>query len=61
MITEDTVGITIAEPDELILVTLERVTNGGVENADTVFGLTVDFHYQVDRLATPNRAPNFYV
>lgn len=53
-------ALTLTEPDELILVTLRRVPNGGVENPDTVFGLLVDFHYESDRRTTPNRAPDFY-
>ena len=53
-------ALTLTEPDELILVTLRRVTNGGTDNADTVFGLMVDFHYESDRDATPNRSPDFY-
>lgn len=53
-------ALTLTEPDELILVTLRRVTNGATDNAAQVFGLTVDFHYETDRNATPNRAPNFY-
>lgn len=57
----DVDALTLDEPDELIIVTLKRVTNGGTENTDSVFGLMVDFHYQVDRRATPNKAPNFYV
>jgi hypothetical protein len=56
----DADAMTLTEPDELLLVTLRRVTNGGVDNTDQVFGLMVDIHYQVDRLATPNKAPNFY-
>ena len=62
MVAEVAVGdaLTLTEPDELILVTLRRVTNGGTDNSDTVFGLTVDFHYERDRDATPNKAPNFY-
>lgn len=52
--------LTVLEPDELILVTLRRVTNGATENTDQVFALTVDFHYQTDRDSTPNKAPNFY-
>lgn len=52
--------LTLTEPDELILVTLRRVTNGGAENNDTVFGLMVDMHYEADRDSTPNKAPNFY-
>ena len=53
-------ALILTEPDELILVTVRRVTNGGTDNADTVFGLLVDFHYETDRHTTPNRAPNFY-
>ena len=63
MISEVSIGdaLTMVEPDELVLVTLRRVTNGGADNGDTVYGLTVDFHYQSDRDATPNKSPNFYV
>ena len=54
-------ALTLTEPDELLLVTLTRITNEGVENPDAVFGLMVDLHYEVDRLSTPNKSPNFYV
>ena len=53
-------ALTFTEPDELLLITLRRVTNGGTNNTDAVFGLMVDFHYEVDRASTPNKAPNFY-
>lgn len=53
-------ALTLTEPDELILVTLRRVTNGATDNTDQVFGLLVDFHYQSDRNSSPNRSPNFY-
>lgn len=53
-------ALTLTEPDELIIVVLRRITNGAVDNADQVFGLTVDLHYQSDRDATVNKAPNFY-
>ena len=52
--------LTLTEPDELLLVVLRRVTNGGVNNTDNVFGLMVDLHYESDRNCTPNKAPNFY-
>jgi hypothetical protein len=48
------------EPDELLLVTITRVTNGGTNNTDTVFGLQVDLHYESDRHVTRNKSPNFY-
>lgn len=51
----------LTEPDELFLVTVRRVSNGGTDNTDNVFGLTVDFHYESDRDSTPNKAPNFYI
>jgi hypothetical protein len=62
MVTEmsDAQAITITEPDELILVTLCRVSNGGTDNPDRVFALNGDFHYERDRDATPRKAPNFY-
>lgn len=53
-------ALTLTEPDELILVTVKRVTNGGTDNANTVFGLMVDLHYESDREVTPQKAPNFY-
>lgn len=60
MVTEDATGFTAPEVDSVIIMELKRVTNGGTENADTVFGLFVDFHYESDRNATLNRAPDFY-
>jgi hypothetical protein len=60
MITEDAVGIPALEVDSLVLVELKRITNGGAENADTVFGLYVDFHYESQQYATPSRTPDFY-
>lgn len=53
--------LTLTEPDELILITLRRVTNGGTDNTDTVYGLTVDMHYESNRDSTLNKAPDFYV
>lgn len=50
----------LSEPDELILVTVRRVTNGGTDNTDDVFGLMCDLHYESDRDATPQKAPDFY-
>lgn len=62
MVAEVAIGdiLTLTEPDELILVTLRRVTNGGTNNTDTVFALCVDMHYESDRDTTINKAPNFY-
>lgn len=60
MITEDAAGFIVPEVDSLILLELKRITNGGTDNTDTVFGLFVDIHYQVGQLATPSRTPDFY-
>jgi hypothetical protein len=48
------------EPDTLIMVQLKRITNGATDNTDNIFALFADVHYQSDRVATLNRAPNFY-
>lgn len=53
-------SLTLIEPDELILVTLRRVTNGGTNNTDLVYGLCADIHYESDRDTTINKAPNFF-
>jgi hypothetical protein len=53
-------ALILTEPDELLLVTVRRVTNGGTDNPDLVFGLLVDFHYESDRKNTPNKSPDFY-
>jgi hypothetical protein len=60
IVTEDTVGFTIPPVDSLIILELKRVTNGGTENANTVFGLFVDIHYQAAMVGTISRAPDFY-
>jgi len=60
MLIEDAVGFSALEPDEFLAIELVRITNGGVDNADTVFGLSMGLHYQVQQFATPNRTPNFY-
>lgn len=62
MISEvsDADSVAMTEPDELFLVTLKRVTNGGTDNTDQVFGLHVDIHYETDREFTAFKAPDFY-
>jgi len=52
--------ITLTEPDEIIFVTLRRIAASTDECTADVFGLTVGFHYEADRVGTPQRAPNFY-
>lgn len=58
----ETVAISSSEleVDGLIIVNIERVTNGGTDNTDDIFMLTTDVHYQSSNLATKNKAPNFY-
>ena len=62
MISEvsDAAAIDMPEIDTLIVIRLERVTNGGTDNTDDVFGIFVDLHYQKDRFGTPQKAPDFY-
>ena len=60
MITEDVVGFPALDIDTLFIAELKRITNGGTDNTDTVFGLFVDLHYQVGQFATPSRVPDFF-
>jgi hypothetical protein len=49
------------EVDAMIVMRIYR--DGTHDNdtfPDTVLGITADLHIEVDRAATPNRAPNFY-
>jgi len=48
------------EPDGILWIKLNRVSNGGSNNNDGIFVLTVDVHYQSNAIATKNRSPNFY-
>jgi len=50
----------LTEPDGIIQCKITRVTNGAVDNADSVFLLTADIHYQSTSMATFGKAPNFY-
>ena len=57
----DNDALILTEPDELIMITLQRVTNGATDNTNNIFGLTVDLHYQAATIGTINKAPNFYL
>ena len=57
---ETTIDVTNAEPDSVIWVQVERVTNGATDNTDDIYLLLVDCHYQMSRFATPQKAPDFY-
>lgn len=58
-VTEHGVGFTAPDIDSLIILHLTRVTNGGTENTDGVFGLFVDLHYEAQQYGTVNRAAPF--
>lgn len=61
MITETSgVTITALEPDSVILARIRRITNGGTDNPNNVFGFMTDLHYQANTPGTKNRSPNFY-
>lgn len=59
-VTEAASGITTPEIDTIIIARIKRVTNGGTDNTDTVFGITLDWHYPTEGFATKNRNPDFY-
>lgn len=54
------INIPNMEPDGIIEVAVERITNGGINNANGIFLMTNDIHYQSNSLGTLNRAPDFY-
>lgn len=60
MITEEPSPRPLPDIDSLIMIELKRIANGGTDNADGVFGLYFDLHYQVGQVATPNRSPDFF-
>ena len=62
MVTETVAidGSAITEPDGHIWVNLKRITNGGSENADTIYVFDADVHYQSTNMATAGKAPSFY-
>lgn len=53
-------ALALGEVDGLLLVEVKRVTNGGVDNANDVFLLMADVHYQSDTITTKNRNYPFY-
>lgn len=60
MVTETTTPIILIEPDELIIATLRRIAPSAGSNANPVFGLMLDLHYQSSIEGTLNKSPNFY-
>lgn len=48
------------EVDGILMVNLKRITNGGTNNANTIFVTMTDCHYQSNTFNTKNRAPDFY-
>ena len=60
MVTEHPTGFAMPDIDSLFIAELKRVTNGGTDNTDNVYGLFMDLHYEVGQFATPNRLPPFY-
>lgn len=57
----DAIPATNLEPDSLILVRIFRDASHANDTCtDAAFLLTADCHYQVDRLSTKNKSPNFY-
>lgn len=48
------------EVDSIVWIRVRRVTNGGVDNANGIFMLLSDLHYQSNGSPTKNKSPNFY-
>jgi len=61
MITETAaISVPNLEPDSMLCTRIRRITNGGSDNADTVFGFQADLHYQATSVGTKNRFVPFY-
>jgi len=60
MVTEDVIGFAALPIDALWIAEIKRVSNGATNNTDTVFGMFVDLHYEVQQFATPFKEPPFY-
>ena len=62
MVTEASVDDAFVAPevDSIILMRVKRNSTSPT-NTDTVFGLFVDLHVEIDRAATPSKSPDFYV
>ena len=59
--TASSIDVTNIEPDSLILLRVFRdATHANDTLTDTAFLLKVDIHYEIDRIATKNKTPNFY-
>ena len=56
----DAQALDVPQVDSLIIADVKRITNGGTDNADTVFCLFIDYHFEMDRFGTPQKAPDFY-
>lgn len=54
-----TQALQLVEPDELIVMTLELLSN--TIPTDAICGLYVDLHYESERDGTKNKAPGFYI
>lgn len=49
------------EPDTILMCRVFRDATHPNDTLDAeVFGITLDMHYQVNRISTPNKRPNFY-
>jgi len=61
MVSEVAIGdaFTAPEVDSIILMRLKRNSTSPT-NADTVFGMFVDLHVEIERVGSKNKAPDFY-
>lgn len=55
-----TLVLTNAEPGAVCHIKITRVTNGVSDNTDSVFGMSMNCQFEIDRVGTLNRHPNYY-
>lgn len=56
----DAIPSTLLEPDSIVMMRIFRDHTVANNYTGNIFGLQADLHYQVGRLFTKNKSPNFY-
>lgn len=62
IVTEDTVGINLIEPDCIIIANISRLGTHAIDTyAGSIYGFTADIHYYSHSETTPGKTPNFNI
>ena len=61
MTTLGIIGSVAIEIGAVYIAEIKRISNGGTDNVDPVFGLSAGFHYSTNRFDTLNKEPPWFV